>query len=135
MKNEKDVGAGNTRKIKQNKEFTITYCRRCVRMIGNRISGYLYSKRFSESNEKKCTVFQIVTQSLIVHKNAIKNCPSALQAFSFQSLSLYPLFSFHKGKDTSAISQPSVQHLVSVFPIFFHFHKCLITSTSAKISL
>ena len=32
-------------------------------------------------------------------------------------------FLFHKGKDTSAIPQPSVQHLVYVFPIFFRFHK------------
>ena len=33
-------------------------------------------------------------------------------------------FLFHKGKDTSAVPQPSVQHLVYVFPIFFRFHKC-----------
>ena len=47
-----------------------------------------------------------------------KHCPSGL------SLSLYPLFPFHKGKDTSAIPQPSVQHLVYLFPIFFCFYKC-----------
>ena len=33
-------------------------------------------------------------------------------------------FLFHKSKDTSAIPQPSVQHLVCVFHIFFRFHKC-----------
>ena len=33
-------------------------------------------------------------------------------------------FLFHKRKDTSAIPQPSVQHIVYVFPIFFRFHKC-----------
>ena len=33
-------------------------------------------------------------------------------------------FIFHKGKDTSAIPQPSVQHLMYVFPIFFRFYKC-----------
>ena len=35
-------------------------------------------------------------------------------------------FLFHKGKDTSAIPQPSAQHLVYVFPIFIN---ALITST------
>ena len=34
-----------------NKEFTITYCRKCVSVIDNRISGYLYNEFFSESNE------------------------------------------------------------------------------------
>ena len=59
--------------------------------------------------------------SLIVHKNTVKNCSTALQAISFWSLSLHP---FYKGKGTSAIPQPSVQHLVYVFPIFFPFYKC-----------
>ena len=34
---------------------------------------------------------------------------------------LYVLF--HKGKDTSAITQPNVHHLVYTFPILFRFHK------------
>ena len=38
-------------------------------MIKNHISGNLYSKRFSESSEEKCTVFQIIDWHLIVHKN------------------------------------------------------------------
>ena len=33
-------------------------------------------------------------------------------------------FLFHKVKDTSGILQPSIRHLVYVFPIFFRFHKC-----------
>ena len=33
-------------------------------------------------------------------------------------------FLFDKGKVASAIPQPSVQHLVYVFPIFFRFRKC-----------
>ena len=41
-------------------------------------------------------------------------------------------FLFHKGKDTSAISQPSVQHLVYVFPIFFRFYKCFINFHLSK---
>ena len=63
-------------------------------MIENRISGYLYNELFSESNEEKCTAFQSMAWSLIVHKNTIKNCSTPLQAFSFRSLSLYPLFPF-----------------------------------------
>ena len=96
-------------------------------MIVNHISGYLYNEIFSKSNEEKCTVFQSMAWSFIVHKNPIENCSAALQAFSFRSLSLslcILYFLFHKGKDTSAIPQPSVQHLVYVFPIFFRFHKC-----------
>ena len=54
----------------------------------------LFVSRFSESNEEKCMAFQSMAWSLTVHKNTIKNCLTALQAFSFWSLSLYPLFSF-----------------------------------------
>ena len=61
-------------------------------MIENRISCYLYNELFSESNKEKCTAFQGMAWSLIVHKNTIKNCSTALQASSFRSLSLYPLF-------------------------------------------
>ena len=38
----------------------------------NRISGYFCNELFSESNEEKCTTFQSMALSLIVHKNAIK---------------------------------------------------------------
>ena len=40
-------------------------------MIGNRISGYLYNERFSESNEQKCMAWFLILSmacSLIVHK-------------------------------------------------------------------
>ena len=94
-------------------------------MIKNRISGYLYNELSSESNEKKSTAFQSMAWSLNVHKNTIKNCSTGLQTLSFRSISFCILyFLFHKGKDTSAIPQPSVQELVYVFPIFFCFHKC-----------
>ena len=56
-------------------------------MIENRISGYSY-------NEEKCTAFQNMVWFFIVHKNTIKNGSTALYAFSFRSLSLYPLFPF-----------------------------------------
>ena len=41
-------------------------------------------------------------------------------------------FLFHKSKDTSAIPQPSVQHLVYVFPIFYRFHNCFNNFHSSK---
>ena len=63
-------------------------------MIENRISSYLYYERFSESNEEKCTAFQKMAWSLIVHKNTIKNCSTVPQAFYLRSLSLYPLVPF-----------------------------------------
>ena len=68
------------------------YCRRCVSMIENCISGYLYNEHFSESNREKCPTFQGLAWSLIVDENIIKNCSTALQVFSFRSLSLYLLF-------------------------------------------
>ena len=61
-------------------------------MIENRISGYFCNELFSESNKEICTAFQSMAWSLIVDKNTIQNCSTALQAFSFQSLSLYALF-------------------------------------------
>ena len=57
-------------------------------MIEDRISGYLYNELFSEINEEKCTAFQSMAWPLIVHKNTIRNCSSALQAFSFLSTSI-----------------------------------------------
>ena len=63
-------------------------------VIENRISDYLYNELLSESNEEKCTAFQSIAWSVIVYKNTIKNCSTALQAFFFRSLSLYNLFPF-----------------------------------------
>ena len=65
-----------------------------------------------------------------------KNCstvPQAISSFSLSlSLSLCILnYLFHKGKDTSAIAQPSVHHLVYIFLIFFCFYKCLISFRSS----
>ena len=63
-------------------------------MIENQISGYLHNELFSESNEEKGMAFQSMAWSFIVHKNTIKNCSTALKAFSFWYLSLYPFFPF-----------------------------------------
>ena len=89
---------------KKKKKIAIIYCRKCVSMIENRVSGYLYNELFSESNGEKCTVFQSMACFFIVHENTIKNCSTAFQAFSVWSLSFCILyFLFHKGNDTSAI--------------------------------
>ena len=114
-------GCGKYLKKKQHKEFTITYCRRCVLMIGNRISGDMYNELFRESNQ---------------HKNAIKNCPIALQTFSFLSLSLFVSFIsfFIKARILlQFLSQVfSILYMFSLFPFFLI--NALITSTSTKIS-
>ena len=68
--------------------------------------------------------FKVCLGPLLFIKNTIKNCPTALETYFPSGLSLCIFyFLFHKGKDTSAIPQLSVQHLVYVFPISFHFHK------------
>ena len=63
-------------------------------MIEDRISSYLHNELFSKINEEKCTAFQNMAWSLIVHKNTIRKCSTAPQAFSSRSISLYPLFPF-----------------------------------------
>ena len=50
------------------------------------------------------------------------NCSPSI----FLLVSLFVSFISSKGKDTSAIPQPSIQHLVYVFPIFFRFHKFFV---------
>ena len=102
-------------------------------MIENRISGYLYNEPFNESNEEKCTAFQRMAWSLILSIKILlktvqllsKHFPSA-----FSLCILYFLFHFtHEGKDTAAVPQPSVQHLVYVFLFSFVFLNTLITFT------
>ena len=66
----------------------------------------------SESSEEKCTAFYSPSLSLC---------------------NLY--FLFNKGKDTSAIPQPSVHEFVYVLPIFFRFHKCFHNFHQSKILL
>ena len=116
-------------KEEQNKEFTIIDSIKCLSMMENRISGYLYlySERFSDSNEEKCMVFKNMAWSLIVH-NIIFLPISLSLSLSLSLCIIY--FPFYKGKDTSAIPQPSVHRPVYVFPIFcFVFINALITST------
>ena len=64
-------------------------------MIENHVSGNLYNKRFSESSEEKCTVFQIMDWYLIVHQNLHHLSPGLSLSLPLSlslSFSLYPLF-------------------------------------------
>ena len=95
-------------------------------MIENRISGYLYNELFSESNEEKCTAFQSMAWSLIVHKNTIKNCSTALQAFSSAlslslSLSLHRLFTFSQRQGYFCNSAAKCSTSCICFPHFLSF--------------
>ena len=100
-------------------------------MIENQISGYLHNEPVSESNEEKCT-FKIWLGPLSFIKILVKTAQLLSRHF-LSGLSVFILyFFFHKGKDTSAIPQPSVQNPVYVFPIFFRFQKCFNNFHSSK---
>ena len=96
---------------------------RCVSMIENLISGCLYNELFSESKKENVRPFKVWLDTLLFIKMLLKT--GQLPSKHFPSCPfIFLYFLFHKGKDTSAISQQSVQHLVYIFPIFFRFHKC-----------
>ena len=93
-------------------------------MIENRISGYLYSELLSESKKENVRPFKVWLGPLLFIKIPLKTAQLLSKHFP-SGLSLCILyFLFHKGKGTSTIPQPSVQHPVYIFPIFFRFHKC-----------
>ena len=89
-------------------------------MINNHISIHLYNEQWN--NVKKN-----------VRPLKLLSCSPSI--FLPVSLSLCILYSlFHEGKDTSAIPQLSVHHLVFVFPILFCFHKGFNNFHLSKIS-
>ena len=89
-------------------------------MIENRISGHLHNELFSENNKEKCTAFQSIAWSLIVDKNTTKNYSTSLQAFSFRSFSLYPLFPLKTGILLQFLSQ-EFSILYMFLPFYFVF--------------
>ena len=95
--------------------------------IENRISGYLYNELFSEINEEKCAAFRSKAWPLIVHKNTIRNCSTALQTFSFRSISLYPLFPLFW--ILLQFLNQTFRILYMFSPFSFVFINALITST------
>ena len=87
-------------------------------MIENHKSGNLYNELFSQSSE----LSTVKTAQLF-----FKYFPPG------HSLSLCILyFLFHRDKDTFAIPQRSVHHLVYAFPFFFRFHECLNNFRSSQ---
>ena len=74
--------------------------------------------------KKNVQPFKVWLSTLLFTKKLLKTARLLSKNFS-SGLSLCIIyFLFHKGKDTSAIPQPSIQHLVYVFPIFSRFRKC-----------
>ena len=84
-------------------------------MREDRISGYLYNEFFSEINEEKCAAFQSMAWSLIVHKNTIKNCTTALQAFSL------PVYLFASFSSFFIKARILLQFLSQAFIILYIF--------------
>ena len=93
-------------------------------MIQNRISGICIMNYLAKIMKKNVRTFKVWLGFLLYIKILLKMAQLLSTHFpSDLSLCIFYLL-FHKGKDTSAIPQPSVQHLVYVFLIFFCFHKC-----------
>ena len=91
-------------------------------MIENRISVCIM-KLLAKAAKKNLRSFKEWLGPLFFIKILLKTAQLLSKRLS-SGLSLCKLyFLFHKGKDTSAVSQPSVQHLVYAFLIFFRFHK------------
>ena len=110
-------------KKEQNKEFTIIDSIKCLSMMENRISGYLYlySERFSDSNEEKCMVFKNMAWSLIVHNIIFLPISLSLSLFvSFISL-------FIKARILLQFLSQAFTVLYMFSPFFFVFINALIT--------
>ena len=86
-------------------------------MIGNYITSNLYNEVFSESSEPST-----VKIAQLFSKHFIPDLSLFVSFISF----------FIKARDTFAIPQSSVHHLVYDFPMFFCFHKCLNNFYSSK---
>ena len=94
-------------------------------MIEYQISGYFHNEPFSESNEEKCMPFKVWLGPLLLMKILIKTAQLVSKYFpSGLSFGIHN-FLFHKVKDTSAISQPSLQDLL----------KCAFTPVRLQIIL
>ena len=98
------------------------------------LSLMLASRANQEKREKNIGAGNILKRiGQGVYYNLLLSCSPSI--FLPVSLSLCILYSlFHEGKDTSAIPQLSVHHLVFVFPILFCFHKGFNNFHLSKIS-
>ena len=73
--------------------------------------------------KKNVRPFKVCLGHSLFIKILLKTAQLLSEHFPSDLLLCIPYFLFHKGKDTSAIPQPSVQHLLYVFSIFCRFHK------------
>ena len=73
--------------------------------------------------KKNVRPFKVWLGPLLFIKILLKTAQLLSEHFPSNLLLCIPYFLFHKGKDTSAIPQPSVRYLVYVFSIFCRFHK------------
>ena len=91
-KTKKELGTEIFKKNEQNKEFSINFCKRCVSMIENIEFQVICIMDFLAKVMKK----HVSKYGLFLYCSwkYYYNCSTALQAFSFRSLFLYPLFSF-----------------------------------------
>ena len=93
-------------------------------MKEHHIAGNICNELFSESSEEKCTAFQSMGWSLIVHKSTIKNCSNVPQAFFSRSLSFVSFISlFVKVRILLQFLRPAFI-ILYVLLIFSRFHKC-----------
>ena len=102
----------------------MTYCRRCVSIIESCILHYFYNELFSRSNKNIVRPCKVWLGSVLVIKILLKTAQLLSRQFLSGSYLCIIYFLFLKGKDTSAIPQPSVQHLVYIFRILSCLHKC-----------
>ena len=109
----------------QNKEFTKIYCRRQLSMTQRiALQAICIMNFLAKLIKKNVQAFKVWLDPFLFIKILLETAQLLSKSFP-SGLSLCIIyFVFHKDGDTSVIRQPSVQHLVYVFPIFFCFHKC-----------
>ena len=100
-------------------------------MIENQISGICIMNFLAKVKKKNVRPFKVWLGPLLFIKILLKTAQLLSRHFS-SGLSLFVSFISFYEKDASRIPQPSVQHLVYVFPIFFRFHKHISTFHLSK---
>ena len=92
-------------------------------MIENRVSGICIMNFLAKVMKRNVRSFKVWFGPLLFMKILLKTAQLLSNYFPLSFCILY--FLFHKGKDTSAISQPTAQHIVYVSFVFIN---ALITS-------
>ena len=98
----------------------IMYCSEIWCATDGRINGRKKWHKEVGAPFKNVRPFKVWLGPLLLIKILLKSTQLLSKHFP-SGLSLFLSFISSKGKDTSAIPPPSIQHLVYVFPIFFRF--------------